>query len=132
MQAYILRRLLALIPTMFFASLIVFVTVRLIPGDIIDMMLSQNDIAADKFSRDQLVAALGLDKPIWTQYAHWMGNILLARRFRALAVAEHAGLRVAVGTITGDFSAGRHGADRGPPRRHPHRRLLGHAARHGR
>jgi peptide/nickel transport system permease protein len=81
MQAYILRRLLALIPTMFFASLIVFVTVRLIPGNIIDMMLSQNDIAADKFSRDQLVAALGLDKPIWTQYAHWMGNILLAGDF---------------------------------------------------
>jgi peptide/nickel transport system permease protein len=66
---------------MFFASLIVFVTVRLIPGDIIDMMLSQNDIAADKFSRDQLVAALGLNKPLWTQYAHWMGNILLAGDF---------------------------------------------------
>jgi peptide/nickel transport system permease protein len=55
--------------------------VRLIPGDIIDLMLSQNDIAADKFSRDQLLAALGLDKPIWTQYAHWMGNILLAGDF---------------------------------------------------
>ena len=81
MQAYIVRRLLALIPTMFFASLIVFVTVRLIPGDIIDMMLSQNDISADKFSRDQLVAALGLDKPLWTQYAHWMGNILFAGDF---------------------------------------------------
>ena len=81
MQAYIVRRLLALIPTLFFASLIVFVTVRLIPGDIIDMMLSQNDIAADKFSRDQLVAALGLDKPLWTQYAHWMGNILLSGDF---------------------------------------------------
>jgi peptide/nickel transport system permease protein len=81
MQAYIMRRLLALIPTMFFASLIVFVTVRLIPGDIIDMMLSQNDIAAAKVSRDQLVAALGLDKPIWTQYVHWMGNILFAGDF---------------------------------------------------
>ena len=40
MQAYIVRRLLALIPTLFFASLIVFVTVRLIPGSVIDMMLS--------------------------------------------------------------------------------------------
>ena len=54
MQAYIVRRLLALIPTLFFASLIVFVTVRLIPGDVIDLMLSQNDISADKMSRDQL------------------------------------------------------------------------------
>jgi peptide/nickel transport system permease protein len=81
MQSYIVRRLLALIPTMFFASLIVFVTVRLIPGDIIDMMLSQNDIAADKLSRDQLIAALGLDKPIWTQYLHWVANILLSGDF---------------------------------------------------
>ncbi|MGE0851324.1 MAG: ABC transporter permease [Hyphomicrobiaceae bacterium] len=77
MQAYIVRRLLALIPTLFFASLIVFVTVRLIPGNVIDLMLSQNDISADKFSREQLVAALGLDKPMWEQYASWMGGILL-------------------------------------------------------
>ena len=81
MQAYILRRLLALIPTLFFASLIVFVTVRLIPGSVIDLMLSQNDISADKFSRDQLIAALGLDKPMWEQYARWMGGILLRGDF---------------------------------------------------
>jgi len=77
MQAYIVRRLLALIPTLFFASLIVFATVRLIPGSVIDLMLSQNDIAADKFSRDQLVAALGLDKPMWQQYMHWISGVLL-------------------------------------------------------
>ena len=40
MQAYLARRLLALIPTLFFASVIVFVTVRLMPGDVIDLMLS--------------------------------------------------------------------------------------------
>ena len=40
MQAYIIRRLLAMVPTLLFASLIVFITVRLIPGDIIDLMLS--------------------------------------------------------------------------------------------
>jgi peptide/nickel transport system permease protein len=40
-------------------------------------MLSQNDISADKFSRDQLIAALGLDKPMWEQYVSWMGGILL-------------------------------------------------------
>jgi peptide/nickel transport system permease protein len=77
MQAYIVRRLLALVPTLFFASLIVFVTVRLIPGSVIDLMLSQNDIAADKFSRDSLIAALGLDKPMWEQYGRWIGGILL-------------------------------------------------------
>jgi peptide/nickel transport system permease protein len=76
MRGYVIRRLLSLLPTLFFASLIVFITVRLIPGDIIDMMLSQNDVAADKKSRDQVVAALGLDKPMWEQYVTWVSNII--------------------------------------------------------
>lgn len=76
MQAYIVRRVLALIPTLFFASLIVFVTVRMIPGDVIDLMLSQNDIAASKMGREQLEKALGLDQPMWLQYGRWVGAIL--------------------------------------------------------
>ena len=76
MRAYILRRLLALIPTLFIASLIVFTTVRLIPGDVIDMMLSQNDVSAGKMDREALVRALGLDKPIWSQYLSWVGRIV--------------------------------------------------------
>jgi len=81
MKAYILRRLLALVPTLFLSSVIVFVTVRLIPGDIIDMMLSQNDVSASKLSRDQLVHALGLDRPMWEQYLRWIGAILIRGDF---------------------------------------------------
>jgi peptide/nickel transport system permease protein len=77
MGAYLARRLLALIPTLLLASVIVFVTIRLIPGDVIDLMLSQNDVAADKMSRDQIVAALGLDRPMHTQYLSWIGGITL-------------------------------------------------------
>ncbi len=75
MQAYILRRLLALIPTLLFASIIVFMTVRLIPGDVIDMMLSQNDVSAGKMDREALIAALGMDKPMWKQYLIWLGQL---------------------------------------------------------
>ena len=81
MQAYIVRRVLALIPTLFFASLIVFVTVRMIPGDVIDLMLSQNDIAASKMGREQLQKALGLDQPMWVQYGRWVGAILFQGDF---------------------------------------------------
>jgi peptide/nickel transport system permease protein len=77
MQAYIVRRLMALVPTLFFASVIVFVTVRMIPGDIIDLMLSQNDIAAAKMGREQLEKALGFDQPIWLQYGRWASAILV-------------------------------------------------------
>ncbi len=77
MRNYAIRRLLALVPTLLFASLIVFLTVRLIPGDVIDLMLSQNDISADKKSRLQLEAALGLDTPMPLQYVRWLGQIVL-------------------------------------------------------
>ena len=76
MQGYIIRRVLALIPTLIFASLIVFVTIRLMPGSIIDLMLSQNDVSASKQSREQLEAALGFDTPIYIQYFKWMGALL--------------------------------------------------------
>jgi ABC-type dipeptide/oligopeptide/nickel transport system permease component len=62
MQVYLLRRLLALIPALFFASVIV----RLVPGNIIDLMLAQNDVGADKLTRDQLVATL--DRPSQRDY----------------------------------------------------------------
>jgi peptide/nickel transport system permease protein len=101
MQAYIIRRLLALIPTLFFASVIVFVTVRMIPGDIIDLMLSQNDIAAGKMGREQLEKALGLDQPMWLQYWRWVGAILFHGDFgkslwQSTPVSEHLMARLPV------------------------------------
>jgi peptide/nickel transport system permease protein len=76
MGAYLARRLLALLPTLVLASLIVFITIRLIPGDVIDLMLSQNDVAADRKSREQIEQALGLDLPVAEQYLRWVGNIV--------------------------------------------------------
>jgi peptide/nickel transport system permease protein len=73
MRDYVIRRLLALIPTMFFASLIVFFAIRLIPGDVIDLMLSQNDVASDA-DKASLRAALGLDRPVLEQYFSWIGG----------------------------------------------------------
>ncbi|HEY8572653.1 ABC transporter permease [Phenylobacterium sp.] len=75
MGAYVLRRLLALFPTLVFASLIVFLTIRMIPGDVIDLMLAQNDVASSQ-DRESLRAALGLDQPMWRQYLNWAGAAL--------------------------------------------------------
>jgi peptide/nickel transport system permease protein len=76
MQGYVIRRILALIPTLIFASFIVFMTVRLIPGNVIDLMLSQNDVSASKQTRQQLEAVLGLDTPIYVQYFKWVGALI--------------------------------------------------------
>lgn len=76
MRTYVIRRILALIPTLLFASMIVFVTIRMIPGDVIDLMLSQNDVSADKLSRERLIQALGLDRSMPEQYFRWIWGIL--------------------------------------------------------
>jgi peptide/nickel transport system permease protein len=83
MQAYIARRLLALLPTLFFASLIVFMSMRLIPGDVIDLMLAQNDVATSQ-DRARIEAALGLDQPLLTQYLDWVGGVLQGDLGRSL------------------------------------------------
>lgn len=83
MLAYTARRLLALVPTLIFASVIVFFSVRMIPGSIIDLMLANNPLAAEK-DRAAIEAALGLDKPITTQYFHWVGNLLRGDLGRSL------------------------------------------------
>ena len=75
MQAFIIRRMLALLPTILFTSIIVFASIRMIPGDVIDLMLAQNDISSDN-DRAVIEASLGLDKPIYTQYFVWVGDIL--------------------------------------------------------
>ncbi len=83
MQAYVVRRLIALIPTLIFASLIVFVLMRLIPGDVIDLMLAQNDIATTQ-DRAAIEAALGLDQPMHVQYFRWIGGVLQGDLGRSL------------------------------------------------
>lgn len=83
MQAFIVRRLLALGPTLIFASLIVFVSMRLIPGDVIDLMLAQNDVSGSQ-DRAAIEAALGLDQPVYLQYFRWLGSALQGDLGRSL------------------------------------------------
>ncbi|MFT7654701.1 MAG: peptide/nickel transport system permease protein [Candidatus Azotimanducaceae bacterium] len=83
MKSYILRRLLALLPTLIFTSIIVFASIRLIPGDIIDLMLAQNDIASGQ-DRAAIEAALGLDKHVLVQYFDWIGSVLQGDLGRSL------------------------------------------------
>jgi len=74
MRAYIIRRLLLAIPTVFLASLIIFFTVRLIPGDIIDIMAREMQWFTP-MSRVEIEHALGFDVPMLTQYGRWMGFV---------------------------------------------------------
>lgn len=81
MRAYIIRRLLLFIPTLFILSTIVFLTVRFIPGDAIDAMVASSDYLALDLDRETLLKQLGLDVPIYIQYLKWMQGILLEGTF---------------------------------------------------
>jgi peptide/nickel transport system permease protein len=72
MHVYLMRRLLLVIPTLLGVSIIVFLLVRLLPGDAVTMLLQEYAYAKDA---DELRARLGLDRPVYVQYVEWIGGV---------------------------------------------------------
>jgi peptide/nickel transport system permease protein len=69
------RRLIELAVVLFGVSIIVFLMIRLIPGDAVTIMLGANtEITADRVA--ELRSRLGLDQPLVSQYLTWAGAIL--------------------------------------------------------
>jgi peptide/nickel transport system permease protein len=73
MSAYILKRILAMVPVMFLVSLIVFFILHLTPGDPAIMMLGEE---ANPQTLAALRHELGLDQPIIVQYGIWVAKVL--------------------------------------------------------
>lgn len=71
MPAYILRRLLLTLPTLLLVALAVFVLMRAIPGDPVQLMLGD---AADASQVAELRERLGLEQPLPLQFVHWLGQ----------------------------------------------------------
>lgn len=73
MLRFIVKRLLLAIPTMFAVLTIIFLLMRVVPGDPAYAVLGD-------YASDEAVAALreqmGIDKPIWQQYVTYMGDLL--------------------------------------------------------
>ncbi len=73
MRAFVIRRLILLIPTLILVTIIVFSLVRMIPGDVVQLMLQEQQYAKDI---EELRHKLGLDQPVYEQYARWVGGLL--------------------------------------------------------
>ena len=71
--AFVLKRLALAVPTLFGVAVIVFVLLRVVPGDPIAMMIPPGASEADI---DNLRRLYGLDTPIWQQFLRWGGEIL--------------------------------------------------------
>ena len=75
MATYIIRRLLLLLLTLFGISVLIFVLLRLVPGNIADILFSAAGMV-DPADKAGLEHDLGLDQPIILQYLHWIGGLM--------------------------------------------------------
>ena len=73
MGRLILRRLAATIPVLLLVTAGVFALIHLTPGDPIDAMMAES---VDDTVKRELRRDLGLDRPLYLQYATWMGRLL--------------------------------------------------------
>jgi peptide/nickel transport system permease protein len=76
-RIYIARRLLLFVPTLFGASLLIFVLMRLVPGDIAEILVYQTgseSSGVQKRQIEQIRRELGLDRPVATQYVAWLAG----------------------------------------------------------
>jgi len=91
----ILRRLVATIPVLLLVTAGVFALIHLTPGDPIDAMMAES---VDDSVKRQLRSDLGLDRPLYLQYATWMGRLLQGDLGRSIRnrepVIENVGRRI--------------------------------------
>ncbi|HEY9530203.1 MAG TPA: ABC transporter permease [Burkholderiales bacterium] len=76
MGTYILKRLLAMIPTLLGVAVLIFVLLRIVPGDVVEARyLAQGSQFVSQDLMNQERAKLGLDKPLWQQFTSWMAGL---------------------------------------------------------
>jgi peptide/nickel transport system permease protein len=79
MRTYVFQRLLLFVPTLIGASILIFVLMRLVPGDIAEILVYQTgseSSAIQKRQIQQIRRELGLDRPIPVQYLDWAAGAL--------------------------------------------------------
>ena len=80
MGTYIVRRLFGLIPILIGISIIVFLIMRMLPGDVAAMILmgggEDSTSGASAEAVAQLREQLGLNQPLWQQYLDWVWGLL--------------------------------------------------------
>ena len=95
MGLLILRRLIATIPVLLLVTAGVFALIHLTPGDPIDAMMAES---VDDSVKRELRRELGLDRPLYVQYASWMGRLLQGDLGRSIRnqepVIENVGRRI--------------------------------------
>jgi peptide/nickel transport system permease protein len=72
---YVVTRLLLMIPTLFGIAALVFVLMRVLPGDIIELRFAGESAYASRAAIELERQRLGLDQPLWRQFADWVRGL---------------------------------------------------------
>ena len=76
MGYYVLKRLAAMVPTLIGVAVLIFLLLRVIPGDVVEARyLTQGSQFQSQDLMDQERAKLGLDQPLWKQFTTWMAGL---------------------------------------------------------
>jgi peptide/nickel transport system permease protein len=75
MVDYVIRRVLLAIPTLLLVMFLVFMMLRLVPGDLVEIMLAERPYSTEE-DKAALEEQLGLDEPIPIQFVKYLGNVL--------------------------------------------------------
>jgi len=73
-RRYIIKRLLLMIPVAFGVTVLCFALIRVVPGDVIDVMYG--DTPLSDADRAIIKHDLGMDKPLVEQYTDWVGGVI--------------------------------------------------------
>jgi peptide/nickel transport system permease protein len=73
---YLFKRFLLMLPTLFGVALVTFMLIRVIPGDVVELRYSGDRGAVSQEILDQERARIGLDQPVWKQFATWMWGVV--------------------------------------------------------
>jgi peptide/nickel transport system permease protein len=76
MYRYILKRLFLMIPTLFGVALIIFLLLRVLPGDIVELKYAGAGAYAPKEALARERVQLGLDRPLWQQFVNWIWGVI--------------------------------------------------------
>jgi peptide/nickel transport system permease protein len=73
-KSYIAQRLAIAVLTLFGMSVVIFVLLRMAPGDIVDVLFSAAGYV-NPSEKQAILRELGMDKPYWRQYVDWIAQI---------------------------------------------------------
>ena len=72
MWKYLVKRFLLMFPTLLGVAVLIFVLIRVVPGDVVELRMAGDSGVVSKEALDKERTRFGLDRPLWEQFGTWL------------------------------------------------------------